>query len=63
MSWSYVVLVAAGVGQLAVLVPSGVTRVLVMASVIAIIVLSGLIIHTRVPRIIKVVVKRREDFV
>jgi uncharacterized membrane protein len=58
MSWSYVGLVAAGVGQLTVLVPSEMAKMLVTASAITIIVVGGLIIHTNVPRIIRVVVRR-----
>lgn len=58
MSWSYVGLVAAGVGQLTVLVPSGMVETLVSISAFTIIVVGGVIIHTRVPRIIRVVVKK-----
>jgi uncharacterized membrane protein len=60
MSWSYVGLMAAGVGQLTVLVSSRMAALLVGVSAFTIIVVGGLIIHTRVPRIIRVVVKRRD---
>ena len=60
MSWSYVGLVAAGVGQLTVLVPSGMVEMLVSISAFTIIMVGGGIIHTRVPRIIRVVVKKHD---